>query len=162
MTIEQVIKKGLIRTFEKLFDLDKFKFEKICIEQDVVQNICLLSKENHPNEFLAFLDGAIKNKKLTITGLLYQEYYATDRSAAPIFHFPDKSFFGSIHSHPGPSNRPSNADREFFRKIGVINAIICKPYNIENIRFYNNEGEEIDVEILPEENTTKSEIIKRE
>jgi proteasome lid subunit RPN8/RPN11 len=152
MTIEQVIKKGLIKTFERLFDLDKFRFESIYIEQDVIEDIILLAKENYPKEFLAFLDGKIKDKKLIITGLLYQEYYASDRSAAPIFHFPDKSFYGSIHSHPGNSNRPSNADRQFFRKIGVINAIICMPYNLESIRFYNHEGEEINVKILPESN----------
>ena len=150
MTIEQVIKKGLIKTFEKLFDLDKFKFNSVGIEQNVVENIMLLAKENHPKEFLAFLDGRIKNKKLIITGLLYQEYYASDSSAAPIFHFPDKSFYGSIHSHPGPSNRPSSADRQFFRKVGIVNAIICTPYNFDNIKFYNHEGEEIKVEIIPE------------
>jgi len=152
MTVEQVIKKGLIKTFEKLFDLDKFRFEGICIEQDVIENIMLLAKENYPKEFLAFLDGKIENKKLIITGLVYQEYYASDSGAAPIFHFPDKSFYGSVHSHPGISNKPSSADRQFFRKIGVVNAIICKPYTLENIRFYNHEGEEIIVQIVGEDN----------
>jgi len=148
MTVEQAMKKGLIKTFERLFDLDKFTFENIGIEQDVIINIMQLSRDNYPKEFLAFLDGEIKNKKLIITGLLYQEYYASDRGAAPIFHFPNRSFYGSVHSHPGFSNRPSSADRQFFRKMGVVNAIICKPYNVENIRFYNHEGEEINIEII--------------
>jgi len=151
MTVEQIIKKGLMKTIERLFDLDKFKFYSIYIEQDVIENIMLLAKENYPKEFLAFLDGQIKNKKLVITGLVYQEYYASDMSATPIFHFADKSFYGSIHSHPGLSNRPSSADKEFFGKIGVVNAIICKPYLQENIRFYNHEGEEINVEVLQKE-----------
>jgi len=147
MNIEQIIRNGLTRTLVKLFDLDKFRFDSIHIERDVIENIMLLARENHPNEFLAFLDGKIENNQLILSGLLYQEYYATENSAAPIFHFPDKSFYGSVHSHPGNSNRPSNADRQFFRKIGIINIIICKPYNFENIRFYNHEGEEIAVEI---------------
>lgn len=147
MTIEQVIKKGLIKTFEKLFDLDKFRFERIIIEQHVIEDIALLAKENHPKEFLAFLDGKIEDKILTITKLLYQEYYASDRSAAPIFRFPTSTFYGSVHSHPGYSNKPSSADRQFFRKVGIINLIICKPYSRDEIRFYNHEGEEIDVEI---------------
>lgn len=147
MSIEQLIKKGIIRTLEKLFDIDKLRFDSIHIEKDVIENIMLLAKENDPKEFLAFLDGKIENKRLNITGLIYQEYYASESSAAPIFHFPDKSFYGSVHSHPGNSNRPSQADRQFFSKIGIINIIICRPYAIENIRFYNHEGEEIDVEI---------------
>lgn len=152
MTVEQVIKKGLIKTFERLFDLDKFRFKSIYIEQDVVENIMLLAKENHPKEFLAFLDGEIKNEKLIITGLLYQEYYASDSSAAPIFHFPTNTFYGSVHSHPGYSNKPSSADRQFFRKIGIINMIICKPYSSDSIKFYNHEGEEINVELTSENN----------
>jgi len=147
MTIEQFIKKGFAKTVERLFDLDKFKFERIIITQDVIDNIIILARENHPKEFLAFFDGKIENKKLMITGLLYQEYNANEHSAAPIFRFPTSTFYGSIHSHPGFSNRPSSADRQFFRKTGIINAIICMPYNKENIRFYNHEGEEITVEI---------------
>jgi hypothetical protein len=31
--------------------------------------------------------------------------------------------------------------------MGIINAIICKPFRQEDIRFYNHDGEEIIVEI---------------
>lgn len=147
MTIESIIKKGLIRTLEKLFDIDKLRFDSIHIDEDVLENIMLLARENHPKEFLAFLDGKIENKRLTITGLLYQEYYASENSATPIFHFPDQSFYGSVHSHPGNSNRPSQADRQFFSKVGIVNIIICRPYNRANIRFYDHEGEEIHVTV---------------
>jgi proteasome lid subunit RPN8/RPN11 len=147
MTAETFIKNALKNLLERMFDLDKLRFNKIVIEQDVIENIILLARENHPNEFLAFIDGNIRNNRLNITGLLYQEYYATTESAAPIFHFPDKTFYGSVHSHPGYSNRPSNADRQFFRKIGIVNIIICKPYTLDSMRFYDHEGEEINVEI---------------
>jgi proteasome lid subunit RPN8/RPN11 len=147
MTVEQFIKKGLTKTFERLFDLDKFKFENISFESEVVEDIISLAKENHPKEFVAFLDGQIEDKKLTITGLIYQEYNSNERSATPIFRFPNQTFYGSAHSHPGNSNKPSSADRQFFRKIGIINAIICQPYTHESIRFYNHEGEEIAVKI---------------
>jgi len=53
-----------------------------------------------------------------------------------------------VHSHPSNSNKPSTADRQFFRKVGIINIIICNPYTVNNIKFYNNEGEEITVEIV--------------
>lgn len=147
MTIQRFIKKGFAKTFEKLFDLDKFNFERIIIKQDVIEDIIALAKENHPKEFLSFLDGKIEDKRLVITQLLYQEYHASDRSAAPILRFPANTFYGSVHSHPGYNNRPSQADKQFFRKIGIINIIICKPYSIKDIKFYNHEGEEIQIEI---------------
>jgi len=150
MTVEKAIKNVLSKTFEKLFDIDKLRFESIAIKQDVIENIMLLAKENHPNEFVVFLDGKIINKKLVIDGLLYQEYIASENAAAPIFHFPDKTFYGSAHSHPGYSNRPSTADRQFFRKMGIVNLIICRPYDISSIKFYDHEGEEINVVIEEE------------
>jgi proteasome lid subunit RPN8/RPN11 len=148
MTVEKTIKNILDRTVEKLFDIDKFRFESIAITQDVIDNIILLAKENHPKEFVIFLNGKIIDKRLVIDGLLYQEYFASENAAAPIFHFPDKTFYGSAHSHPGFSNKPSTADKQFFRKMGIINIIICRPYDINSMRFYNHEGEEINVEIV--------------
>jgi len=148
MTVETFIKSILKKTFIKMFDLDKLEFNRILIKQDVIENIIELAKEAHPKEFLAFLDGKIKDNILTITGLLYQEYNATENSAAPMFHFPDKTFYGSVHSHPGYSNKPSLADKQFFRKTGIINIIICKPYLFENIKIYNHNGEEIITEIV--------------
>ena len=147
MTVETFIKNALKETLIKMFDLDKFSFDKVTIEQSVIENIIILARETHPKEFLAFLDGKIVDKTLIITGLLYQEYHSSENSAAPIFHFPDKTFYGSVHSHPGYNNSPSSADKQFFRKMGIINIIICKPYNPENIRFYNHQGEEIIVNI---------------
>jgi len=147
MSVEKFIKNILTQTFERLFDLDKLEFKSIIVTKEVIEDIILLAKENYPKEFLAFLDGKIKDKRLVIDGLLYQEYNATIDSAAPIFHFPDKTFFGSVHSHPGPNNRPSNADKKFFRKIGIVNIIICRPFRQEDIKFYNHDGEEIIVSI---------------
>ena len=149
MTVETFIKNIVTQTFEKLFNLDKLKFDSIAIQQNVIEDIISLAKENYPKEFLAFLDGEIKDKKLTINGLLYQEYNATQNTASPIFHFPGKTCYGSVHSHPGPSNTPSDADRTFFRKIGIINIIICRPFGQGDIKFYNHDGEEIIVDIEP-------------
>jgi len=148
MAVETFIKQFLKKTFSKMFDLDKFRFNKIYITEEVIENIVLLSKETHPKEFLAFLDGKITDNILIINGLLYQEYNSTINSASPIFHFPDKTFYGSIHSHPSYSNNPSVADKHFFRKMGIVNAIICMPYSNESIKFYNHEGEEIILKII--------------
>jgi proteasome lid subunit RPN8/RPN11 len=141
------IKDFLIKGIEKLFDLDKHYFNEILIENDVVENIIDFATANHPREFLAFFHGIIKDDKLIIDGLEYNEFSSDEVSATPIFHFPDKSFYGSVHSHPSGSSRPSRADLQFFRKTGIVNAIIGNPYTKEKIRFYDHDGREINVKI---------------
>jgi len=146
------IKKSLVRGLEKLFDLDKHYFKSVVIYDTVIEDIIDFAKANHPKEFVAFFHGILKNDTLIIDGLVYNEFRSNEGSATPIFRFTDKSFYGSVHSHPGQSNRPSRADLLFFRKAGIINAIICLPYTKETIRFYNHQGEEIIVTIQPENN----------
>ena len=141
------IKEFLIKGIEKLFDLDKHYFNEILIEQDVVDDIIDFADANYPREFVAFFHGTIKDKKLIIDRLVYNEFNSTEGSATPIFHFPDKSFYGSVHSHPSGRNKPSRADLHFFRKTGIVNAVIGYPFTKDNIRFYDHEGVEINVTI---------------
>lgn len=147
MAFEDEIKSFLKKGLERLFDLDKHYFNEIIIENTVIEDIIDFAKANHPKEFVAFFHGIIKDNKLIIDGLVYNEFTSDSGSATPIFHFPDKSFYGSVHSHPGYSNRPSRADINFFRRYGIVNAIICKPYSQDNIRFYDSNGEELNVKI---------------
>ena len=148
---ENKIKEFFIKGLESLFDLDKHYFSKIIIYNTVVDDIIDFAKANHPKEFVAFFHGMIEDKRFIIDSLVYNEFRSNENSAAPIFHFADKSFYGSVHSHPGHSNRPSRADRQFFMKTGIIHAIICVPFRKENIAFYNMDGESIEVEIQPDE-----------
>lgn len=145
--ISEKLRNFTINCLEWLFDIDKLRFNQIIMEKNIVDDIIDFAKTNHPREFVAFFHGIIKNKKLIIDGLVYNEYISNEISATPIFHFPDKSFYGSVHSHPGYINKPSKADKQFFHKTGIVNAIICMPYSKENMRFYNHQGEEINVTI---------------
>jgi proteasome lid subunit RPN8/RPN11 len=148
MTIETFIKNMVKKAVNKMFDLDKLRFNKIILTRELISNIQTMAKNAHPKEFLAFLDGKIIDNTLKITGLVYQEYNSNENSASPIFHFPDHTFYGSVHSHPNYNNKPSLADKRFFRKIGIINIIICNPYTSENIKIYNQDSEEINIEII--------------
>jgi len=148
MSIRKYLKDAIKQGFEQLFDLDKLKFEKICITRDIIDSIIELAKINNPKEFVAFFQGIIKDNTLIINKLVYQQYFSSNDSATPIFHFNDRNFFGSVHSHPSYNNRPSNEDIRFFRKIGIVNCIICKPYMHDSIRFYNHDGEEINIAII--------------
>ncbi|HIH32540.1 TPA: hypothetical protein HA235_07585 [Candidatus Woesearchaeota archaeon] len=147
MVFEDEIRDFLKKGIERIFDLDKHYFNEIVILNSAIDDIMDFAKANHPKEFVAFFHGIIKDSKLIIDSLVYNEFNSDAGSATPIFHFPDKSFYGSVHSHPSLSNKPSRADVRFFRKTGIVNAIICYPYNQSNIRFYNHDGEEINVKI---------------
>lgn len=147
MTLEQTFKKWLKKGFEKLFELDKLKFNEVIIKKEIIEIIIELAKENYPKEFLAFFQGKIKNNKLNIEQLDYHQYYASESSAFPILQYGKMNFYGSVHSHPSLSNKPSRADIEFFRKTGIVHAIICKPFDFEHINFYNHQGEEIIIKI---------------
>jgi proteasome lid subunit RPN8/RPN11 len=151
MPIEAFMKKLVDKLGEglyKLFELDKLEFNRIIIYSTVLEDIINFAKHNYPKEFVAFFHGQIKDKKLVIDSLQYHEFDSDENSASPIFRFADKSFFGSVHSHPGHSNRPSRADRQFFNKTGILHAIICMPYIPQNIAYYNMNGELINVEIM--------------
>ena len=144
---ESRIKDFLKHGIEKMFDLDKMYFEEIVVKRHVLEDVMDFASVNHPKEFVAFFHGKILKKKLVIDRLVYQQYFSSENSATPIFHFADKSFYGSVHSHPSFSNKPSGADLQFFRKTGIVHAIICRPYAFENIRFFNHNGEDINVVI---------------
>jgi len=141
------IQKFFTKQLERLFNLDKLQFDTITVSSDVIRDMIDFAKANHPKEFVAFFHGVIMRKTLVIDALVYNEFESSEYSAAPIFHFADKSFYGSVHSHPGYSARPSRADLAFFRKTGIIHAIICMPYTPESIIFYNHHGELINVTI---------------
>jgi proteasome lid subunit RPN8/RPN11 len=131
--------------FEKflknLFELDKLEFERIVMKQSVAEEIMHYAKSAYPREFFALLQGEIKDKKLLITNLVYQQYQSSRNSAVykldlPLIH----DCFGSIHSHPSRSNHPSLADLRSFNKNGVVHFIICYPFGPENLEAYDLDG----------------------
>ena len=141
------IKNFLGHQIRKLFEIDKMEFQDIVINKIVINQIIQFAKNSHPKEFVAFLNGEVHNKNLVLDNLIYHEFVSSENSAMPIFHFANKSFYGSVHSHPSYNNRPSVEDIRFFRKTGIVHCIICKPYSDPNIKFYNQNGEEISVKI---------------
>jgi proteasome lid subunit RPN8/RPN11 len=139
------LEKQLAKWVIKFLELDKFAYDTIEVTPEVIESICDLSADCHPKEFLAFLGGRVENKKLIIDKLLYQKYYAGTHSATPEMQLPTLAgCVGSIHSHPGPSNRPSDADLHFFDKNPGVHMIIKKPYRPEDICAYDSEGKKIE------------------
>ena len=130
---------------KRLFELEKYDFDRIIIDREVIDAIIELAQMTTPNEFIAFLEGKLEQKKnLRIHGLAYQEYFANEHSTLTKINFPITSrIVGSVHSHPGPSNKPSGADLHFFSKRGMVHLIIAKPYREKDIQAYTANGEKV-------------------
>ena len=119
------------------------EFKEVRIDSEVLESVIYYSKKAYPNEFLAFFDGEIKNKILYITGLIFVPGETCGTGAVvhteliPI----NTKYFGSVHSHPGPSARPSDADLITFSRHGYFHMIVCLPYSLETFRAYDRYGE---------------------
>ena len=88
-----------------------------------------ISKEKYPNEFIALLvhKGGVIREITMLPGTIEGSHHAIIMThMAP----PDLSFsvIGSIHSHPSPSFRPSDADLLMFRKNGHTHLIVALPF----------------------------------
>jgi proteasome lid subunit RPN8/RPN11 len=55
---------------------------------------------------------------------------------------------GSVHSHPGYSNRPSSQDLIFFSHFGMVHIITCLPFDDSSWKAYNLSGERIELQVL--------------
>ncbi|MDL2246673.1 Mov34/MPN/PAD-1 family protein [Methanobrevibacter sp. OttesenSCG-928-K11] len=134
--------------FSKIFgDSNKKKFKEVRVDKETLESFLYYAREAFPNEFLALLDGKIEDEVLYITGLIFMPGETSDTGA--VLHTgmlpPTLDFWGSIHSHPGPSAEPSDADLATFSKHGVFHMIVCLPYSIQTIKAYNKHGEPVEL-----------------
>ena len=133
----------------KIFGKDDEEFKEVRVDREVLDSVIYYSKQAYPNEFLAFFDGEIKNKILYITGLIFMPGETGETGAVvrtdmiPI----NTKYWGSVHSHPGPSARPSDADLMTFSKNGYFHMIVCLPYSFETFRAYDRYGNNQDYTI---------------
>lgn len=116
---------------------------EIILEREVFENFREVAKNSHPKEMFLFLNGKYDKKTDTIRiqGLTYQPYSASDyfaliRADIPLLH----DVIGTVHSHPGPSNRPSNADLDTWKKYGVVHFILKQFYELDDLACYDSNG----------------------
>lgn len=125
----------------KIFGNDK-SIEEVHIDYRVIDEIVKIATNADPNEYVALLSGDIEEKILKIKGLIFLPFKASSSSAVmEVFMMPmTTKSVGSIHSHPGPSANPSQADLTFFGKNGYFHMIICRPYTESTIKAYDTFG----------------------
>lgn len=142
------LKKKLTKWFNRFFELDKYEFDRVVIDKEVIEAIIELAEQTLPKEFIAFLEGKVNKRVLRITRLNYQEYVANPSYTVYKMDFPlTSNIVGTVHSHPGYSNKPSKADLHSFSKKGLVHLIISMPYRVENIKAYDINGNVIEYEV---------------
>lgn len=57
--------------FSKIFGINRYKFNEIHIDQEIIESIQFYAKSLDPNEFMAILDGEVKDEILHVTGLVF-------------------------------------------------------------------------------------------
>lgn len=119
------------------------QFNKVCVDESVIDSIVFYSKKSYPNEFLAMFDGYIEDNTLFIDTLIFLpgDRSHTGASFNDWLLPPGQNKYGSVHSHPGYNSAyPSNADLVTFSKYGYFHIIVCEPYSLETMNAYDNYG----------------------
>jgi len=144
------INKKLDNLLEHIFGANKNAFSEVQIDKEVVEEILQIAREAYPNEFVALLQGKIREGILKVDGLIFLPGNTSDEGAVmQIFMLPLISgAVGSVHSHPGYNASPSTTDLQFFAKNGFFHLIIAEPYDLESIRAYNALGELVDFRVI--------------
>ncbi|MFH1916146.1 MAG: Mov34/MPN/PAD-1 family protein [Nanoarchaeota archaeon] len=136
----------------KLFDwlkLPSFRYNEVRVLRSVVETIEELARNSSPLEFTALLEGSVKRETLYITGIIFQQFEASENATAmhmdlPMVH----NTVGSVHSHPGASNKPSDTDLQFFGKHGIFHLIIRFPFAEGDIAGYDKMGRKIEFQVI--------------
>lgn len=133
----------------KLFGNNDEEFNEVRVDREVLESVIYYAKEAYPLEFLAFFDGKIMDGILYITGLIFVPGETCETGAVvrtdmiPL----NTRYMGSVHSHPGPSARPSDADLITFSKNGYFHMIVCLPYSLSTFKSYDRYGQPMDYTI---------------
>ena len=108
------------------------------IARDTLNFILEASKSMAPAEFA----GLLQEKDGVITEvLILPGTESSDTSAVlRLYMMPNIKAAGSVHSHPGPNRRPSQADLELFSKTGNCHIIAGRPYDKQSWTCYDREG----------------------
>ncbi|PIU22536.1 MAG: hypothetical protein COT14_00655 [Candidatus Diapherotrites archaeon CG08_land_8_20_14_0_20_30_16] len=120
----------------------------VTIKKELLDELLLGCNNAYPNEFFALL--ASDSKKAIDAYVVVPLFYQTENSVSYRTDLLPLGFSiaGSIHSHPGASNRPSNADLHSFSKQGSCHFIVGYPYKLENIACYDGYGKRVQISVV--------------
>ena len=116
------------------------------IECDTLNFILEASKSMAPEEFAGLLQE--KNGIITEVLILPGTESSEQNAVIKLFTMPNIEAVGSIHSHPGPNRKPSQADLHLFSKTGNCHIIVGYPYDRQSWTCYDREGNVIELQVL--------------
>lgn len=123
--------------------------KEVQIARETVDGIITYSKACHPNEGILILTGKSKRNLIIIDGLVVPPFSVRGPyySGFPSYDLPfDLSYIGTVHSHPGGSNRPSIEDLNNY--YGLVSVIICYPYDDRTICAFDRNGDQFPLTII--------------
>ncbi len=118
------------------------------IKKGTIEGLLEAAKNTYPKEFFALLGSTGKNNTIDEV-IIVPAVYGTQHALVKGGYYPlDFNAVGSVHSHPGSSNKPSKADIHSFPSFGRIHLILSFPYNLENAKAFSAEGKELELEVV--------------
>ena len=117
------------------------------IDRSLMEMVNQAARDSLPNEFMAMLraEEGVVSELLLVPGTLQ----GNDSALVMLHMLPiDYTVVGTIHSHPGYSNRPSKQDLELFRRYGMIHIITCLPYDENSWQAYDHQGSMIELPVV--------------
>ncbi len=119
--------------------------ETVKIRRELLEYLLELARSFYPNEFAGFLreKGGVFEEVL----IAPKPHFGPNSAFFDTWLLPyDETIRGTVHSHPGPNPRPSEADLEFFSKFGGVHIIIAYPFTEEGVRAYKSDGTPVRIE----------------
>jgi proteasome lid subunit RPN8/RPN11 len=116
------------------------------IARDTLSFILEASKSMAPDEFA----GLFQEKDGIITEVLILPGTESGNTSAVLrlYMMPNIKAAGSVHSHPGPNRKPSQADLNLFSKTGNCHIIVGRPYDNNSWTCYDREGKVRELQVL--------------
>ncbi|NJE10134.1 Mov34/MPN/PAD-1 family protein [Thermococcus sp. MAR1] len=121
--------------------------EAVRIRRELLEYLLGLARDFYPNEFAGFLRE--KNGVFEEVLIAPNPHFGSSSAFFDTWMLPyDESIKGTVHSHPGPSARPSEADLHFFSKFGGVHLIIAYPFLEDSVRAYRSDGSRLRIKVV--------------
>ncbi len=118
------------------------------IKREAIEFAMHAAINTHPDEFIGLLrddtEGNITHILVLPRSIYGRGYSSIDLTMIPMF----SHSCGSLHSHPTHNNNPSRGDRLAFSRLGNIHIIIAYPYRETDAKAYNQNGNEMMLEVV--------------
>jgi proteasome lid subunit RPN8/RPN11 len=131
--------------------------EPVAISEQLLDSCFKACKGSDPDEFLCLLGGEKGMYEFEDSEVLLTDFYmipgTTSNSTSATLRedlVPSgMRLYGSLHSHPNGTARPSRQDMEMFSRYPV-NIIVGSPYNMSSWQAYDRSSEPTSLEVFDE------------